>query len=156
MLLKSTFHCLNSLFFFFYPNILTLRQTIRMIGCILVPLYMKKKRLELYKLNMYKHIRNMLQTLCVPLMKVDSLYKMYMYSNLYKISFTLHKTVILLISYLVRSGILNNKFIYNNKPYRLESLVHWRHEHFLPLTASLSQLPLEKCIGYSENKTHST
>ena len=44
VLLKSTFHCLNSLFFFFYSNILTLRQTIRMIGCILVPLYMKKKK----------------------------------------------------------------------------------------------------------------
>lgn len=108
-----------------------------------------------YKLNMYKHIRKVLQTLCVPLMQVHSLYKMYMYSNLY-ISFTLHKTVILLFSYLVRSGILNNKFIYNNKPYRLESLVHWRHGHFLPLKASLSQLPPEKCIGYSENKTHST
>ena len=153
--LKSTFHCLISFFFFFYSNILTLRQTIRMIGCILVPLYMKKKRLEQYKLNMYKHIRKVLQTLCVPLMQLHSLYKMYMYSNLY-ISFTLHKTVILLFSSLVRSGILNNKFIYNNKPYRLESLVHWRHEHFLPLKASLSQLPPEKCIGYSENKTHST
>lgn len=107
------------------------------------------------ELNMYKHIRNVLQTLCVPLMQVHSLYKMYMNSNLY-ISFTLHKTVILLFSYLFRSGIPNNKFIYNNKPCRLESLVHWRHGHFLPLTASLSQLPLEKCIGYSENKTHST
>lgn len=92
-----------------------------MIGCILVPLYMKTKRLELYKLNMYKHIRKVLQTLCVPLMQVHSLYKMYMNNNL---SFPLHKTVILLFSYLVRSGILNNKFIYNNKPYRLESLVH--------------------------------
>lgn len=111
--LKSTFHCLSSLFLFFYSNILTLRQDIRMIGCILVPLYMKKKRLEPYKLNMYKHIRKVLQTLCVPLMQVNSLYKMYMYNNLY-ISFPLHKTVILLFSYLVRSGILNNKFIYNN------------------------------------------
>lgn len=46
-------------------------------------------------------------------MQVNSLYTMYMYSNLY-ISFPLHKTVILLFSYLVRSGILNNKFIYNN------------------------------------------
>ena len=89
-----------------------------------MPLYMKKKkRLEQYKLNMYKQIRKVLQTLCVPFMEVHSLYKMYMYSNLH-ISFTLHKTVILLFSYLVRSGILNNKFIYNNKPYRLESLVH--------------------------------
>lgn len=44
VLLKSTFRCLNSLFFFFYSTILTLRQTIRMIGCILVPLYMKKKK----------------------------------------------------------------------------------------------------------------
>lgn len=58
-----------------------------MIGCILVPLYMKKKRLEQYKLNMYKQTRKVLQTFCVPLMQVNSLYKMYMYSNLYNYLF---------------------------------------------------------------------